>query len=48
VKGLYSNKTIPTVGLEFCTKEMNLSDGSHVRIQLFDTGKLKLKIIFNL
>lgn len=29
---------MPTIGLEFCTKIVNLKDGSEIKVQLFDTA----------
>ena len=37
VKGI-CNQTIPTIAVEFCTKEFKVFDGSLVKVQLWDTA----------
>ena len=37
VKGTYE-KTIPTIAVEFCTKEIELYDGTKIKVQLWDTA----------
>ena len=37
VKGIIES-TIPTIAVEFCTKEIELNDGTKVKVQLWDTA----------
>ncbi len=37
VKGI-CGPTIPTIAVEFCTKEIELNDGTKVKVQLWDTA----------
>ncbi len=37
VKGI-CGPTIPTIAVEFCTKELELNDGSKIKVQLWDTA----------
>ena len=37
VKGVYE-ETIPTIAVEFCTKEIELYDGTKIKVQLWDTA----------
>jgi small GTP-binding protein len=37
VKGI-CNHTIPTIAVEFCTKEIELKDGTLIKVQLWDTA----------
>lgn len=37
VKGVCS-QTIPTIAVEFCTKEIRLADGTIIKVQLWDTA----------
>ena len=37
VKGI-CGPTIPTIAVEFCTKEIELNDGSKIKVQLWDTA----------
>jgi len=46
IKGVCPTKTTPTIALEFCTKHINVSDGSKIKVQLWDTaGQEKYKSI---
>ncbi len=40
----FSDKSPPTIGVEFIPKNVVLNDGNRVRLQLWDTGKLTLWI----
>ena len=37
VKGIIE-QTIPTIAVEFCTKEIELNDGTKIKVQLWDTA----------
>ena len=37
VKGI-CEPTIPTIAVEFCTKEIELNDGTKIKVQLWDTA----------
>ena len=37
VKG-FCEQTIPTIAVEFCTKEIELYDGTKIKVQLWDTA----------
>lgn len=39
VKGAVG-QTIPTISVEFCTKEIQITNGPLVKVQLWDTGML--------
>lgn len=38
LKGTIPKKTAPTIGVEFETKFITLSDGSRIKAQIWDTG----------
>lgn len=38
VKGTVG-QTIPTISVEFCTKEIKITNGPVIKVQLWDTGK---------
>ena len=42
----FSDKSNATIGVEFITKNVVLSDGTRVRLQIWDTGKSNFMIIF--
>ena len=37
IKGL-CNQTVPTIAVEFCTKEIELKDGTIIKVQIWDTA----------
>jgi len=39
VTGKFSDKSQATIGVEFITKNVVMSDGNRVRLQIWDTGK---------
>ena len=42
----FSDKSNATIGVEFITKNVVLSDGTRVRVQIWDTGKFNFIINF--
>ncbi len=46
IKGIFPTKTTPTIALEFCAKLFKVSDGSNIKVQIWDTaGQEKYKAI---
>jgi len=46
IKGIFPTKTTPTIALEFCAKLIRVSDGSNIKVQIWDTaGQEKYKSI---
>ena len=37
IKGI-CNQTVPTIAVEFCTKEIELKDGTIIKVQIWDTA----------
>ena len=38
MKGVFPDKNLPTIGVEFSSKEITLEDNSKIKIQIFDTA----------
>jgi Rab family protein len=38
LKGIFPEKILPTIGVEFAVKEITLSDNSKIKFQIFDTA----------
>ena len=38
LKGIFPEKILPTIGVEFSSKEITLSDNSKIKFQIFDTA----------
>jgi len=46
IKGIFPTKTTPTIALEFCAKLIKVSDGTNIKVQIWDTaGQEKYKSI---
>lgn len=47
VRGIFPSISMPTIALEFCTKLIQMKDGTNIKVQIWDTGKY-LKLVFQL